>query len=151
MSRYLGVDYGTRRVGLAISDGLGLTARPLEVVARRDLEAELRKIVDEYRVDGIVVGLPTGLRGDEGESAEGARELGKEIERILGVPVHYVDERFTSRMAESTLLESGMRRRERRETVDKVAAAIILQTFLDSNGDFGNSETSPGLEPPGVS
>ena len=150
MSRYLGVDYGTKRVGLAISDGLGLTARPLEVVARQDLEPELRKIVDEYPVDGVVVGLPTGLRGHEGESAEGARELGKEIERILDVPIHYIDERFTSRMAESALLESGMRRRERKETVDKVAAAIILQTFLDSNGDFGDSEPSTGVEPPGV-
>lgn len=150
MSRYLGVDYGTKRVGLAISDGLGLTARPLDVVARRDLGPELRRIADEYPVDGVVVGLPTALRGHEGESAEGARELGEEIRRILGVPIHYIDERFTSRMAESVLLESGMRRRERKEAVDKVAAAIILQTFLDSNGGFGNSESSPGVEPPGV-
>lgn len=151
MSRYLGVDYGIKRVGLAISDALGITARPLDVVMRRDLEPELRKIVDQYRVEGVVVGLPTGLRGHEGESAGGARALGKEIERVLGVPIHYVDERFTSRMAESALLESGMRRQERKETVDKVAAAIILQTFLDSNGSFGNSESSPGVEPPGVS
>jgi putative Holliday junction resolvase len=151
VSRYLGVDYGTKRIGLAISDGLGLTARPLGVVARRDLEAELRKIVDDYPLDGVVVGLPTALRGHEGESAEGARQLGEAIERILDVPIHYIDERFTSRMAESALLESGMRRRERKSTVDKVAAAIILQTFLDSKDGFGNSETTPGVEPPGVS
>ena len=151
MSRYLGVDYGTKRIGLAISDGLGITARPLEVVSRKGLEDVLRKIVDEFPVDGVVVGLPTALGGHEGDSAEGARALGKEIGKILKVPVSYVDERFTSRIAESALLESGMKRRDRRDTVDKVAAAIILQTFLDSKTDPGNDGDSPGVEPPGVS
>lgn len=151
MSRYLGVDYGTKRIGVAISDGLGLTARPLEVVSRPDLETALRRIVDEYPVDEVVVGLPTALGGHEGESATAARKLGEEIGELLAIPVHFIDERFTSRIAESALLESGMRRRDRKETVDKVAAAIILQTFLDSKNDPGNSVSSPGVEPPGVS
>ena len=151
MSRYLGVDYGTKRIGIAISDGLGLTARPLEVVARKDLGTVLRKIVDEYAVDEVVVGLPTALGGHEGESTAGARALGEEIADLLEIPVHYVDERFTSRIAESALLESGMRRRDRRETLDKVAAAIILQTFLDSKHRPGNNAGSPDVEPPGVS
>jgi len=151
VSRYLGVDYGTKRIGLAISDGLGLTARPFEVVARPDLETALRRIVDQYPVAGVVVGLPTALGGYEGESATAARELGEEIGELLEVPVSYVDERFTSRIAESVLLESGMKRRDRKETVDKVAAAIILQTFLDSKNDPGSSANSPGVEPPGVS
>lgn len=150
MSRYLGVDYGTRRVGLAISDGLGLTARPLEVVPRKDLNSVLRRVADEYPIKAVVVGLPTALGGHEGDSAEGARQLGDEIAELLDVPVTYIDERFTSRMAESALLETGMRRQERKETVDKVAAAIILQTFLDSKYGPGNSEKSPGVEPPGV-
>ena len=151
MSRYLGVDYGTKRIGLAISDGLGLTARPLEVVSRKDLEVALRKIADEYPVDEVVVGLPTGLGGHEGDSAIGARALGHEIEKLLEVPVSYVDERFTSRMAESVLLESGMKRHTRKETVDKVAAAIILQTFLDSKNDLGNGDDPPVAKPPGIS
>lgn len=151
MSRYLGVDYGTKRIGLAISDGLGLTARPLEVVSRPDLERALRRIVDEYPVAEVVVGLPTALGGHEGDSATAARKLGEEIGELLAIPVRYIDERFTSRMAESALLESGMRRRDRKETVDKVAAAIILQTFLDWKNDAGNPANSPDVEPPGVS
>lgn len=144
MTRILGVDYGTKRIGLAISDGVGLTARPLEVVSRGGLAAALRRIDAEYGVDKVVVGLPTGLSGNEGTSAEGARGLGAEVGETLGVDVEYVDERFTSKLAESALLESGMKRRDRKETVDKVAAAIILQTYLDAHS--GNSADDPDVE-----
>ena len=148
MSRYLGVDYGTKRIGLAISDGLGLTARPLEVVPRGDLEPTLRSLADEYDLDGVIVGLPTSLAGGESESAVGARDLGREIEELLGVAVEFVDERFTSRIAENALLEADMRRRTRKETVDKVAAAIILQTYLDSRRRPGSPTGEPGVESP---
>ena len=131
MSRHLGIDYGTKRCGLAISDGIGLTARPLEVVSRDDVVDRVVAVVDEYGVGGIIIGMPTGMGGQEGNSAEGARELGAEIAEVTQIEVEYVDERFTSRLAEGSLLESGMKRRDRRETVDKVAAAIILQTYLD--------------------
>lgn len=140
MSRILGVDYGTKRIGLAISDGLGLTAQPLDVVPRKDLVESLLRITQEYEVNRVVVGLPTALGGHEGQSAAGARELGEEIASLLDLDVDYVDERFTSRMAESALLEAGMRRRGRKEAVDKVAAAIILQTYLDSRSDPGNAQ-----------
>lgn len=149
MSRYLGIDYGTKRIGLAISDGLGLTARPLEVVARAELDETLRRIAAEYTVERVVVGLPTALAGHEGESAQGARDLGAEIAHLLDVEVTYVDERFTTRMAESALLESGMKRRDRKDTVDKVAAAIILQTYLDSRR-AGNSPGENGVESPEI-
>lgn len=148
MSRYLGVDYGTKRVGLAISDGIGLTATPLEVVPRKELEAALRRIGEEYDLEGVIMGLPTALGGHEGESAKGARALAGEISALLGVDVEYVDERFTSRMAESALLEAGLKRRERKETVDKVAAAIILQAFLDSRRSPGNSTDHTGVTSP---
>jgi putative Holliday junction resolvase len=144
----LGIDYGTKRVGLAISDELGLTARPLDVVLLTDLDDALLRIVEEYPVEGVVLGLPTSLGGYEGDSAVGARELGKHIEKLLSVPVHYMDERFTSRMAETALLESGMKRRKRKETVDKVAAAIILQTYLDAGRAPGNRPGGRGVEPP---
>lgn len=147
MTRILGVDYGTKRIGLAISDDLRITARPLEVVARARIIDALRRITSEYDIDRIVVGLPTSLGGKEGTSAEAARELGSEVEERFGVTVEYVDERFTSRMAQSALLESGMKRRDRKERVDKVAAAIILQTYLDAS--TGNPPLDEDVEPPG--
>jgi putative holliday junction resolvase len=131
VSRCLGVDYGTKRVGLAISDSLGITARPLSVVPRSAVVQEVVNLVKEHDVGTIVVGLPTGLSGDEGMSASEARKLADELGIAAGVEVILVDERYTSRMAEDALLESGMKRRERRENVDKVAAAIILQDYLD--------------------
>lgn len=133
MSRSLGVDYGTKRVGLALSDPLGLTARPLAVVPRSKIVEEVVSLVKEQEVGTIVVGLPTGLGGDEGISASEARKLADELAAATGVDVVLRDERYTSRMAESALLESGMKRRQRRESVDKVAAAIILQDYLDDN------------------
>lgn len=136
MTRFLGVDYGTKRVGLAISDALGITARPLDVVPRQDAISRISSLVDEYGVGVVVVGLPRGLSGHSGESAEGAGSLAEEISQATGVRVELVDERFTSRIAEEALLESGMKRRARRETVDKVAAAIILQSYLDAPGNL---------------
>jgi putative Holliday junction resolvase len=135
VKRVLGIDYGTKRVGLAISDGLGMTARPLEVVERGAAVERIGELIAEFQVDSVVVGMPTGLGGEEGSSAAGARDFGDELGNATGLPVVYLDERFTSRMAESSLLESGMKRRERRATVDKVAAAIILQDYLDSTSD----------------
>jgi putative Holliday junction resolvase len=133
VSRSLGIDYGTKRVGLALSDPLGLTARPLAVVPRSKIVEEVVSLVKEQEVGTIVVGLPTGLGGDEGISASEARKLADELAAATGVDVVLRDERYTSRMAESALLESGMKRRQRRESVDKVAAAIILQDYLDNN------------------
>lgn len=133
MSRSLGVDFGTKRVGLAVSDPLGLTARPLSVVPRSSVVEEVANLVKELEIGTIVVGLPTGLSGGEGMSASEARKLADELKTAAGVDVVFVDERFTSRMAEVALVESGMKRRKRRETVDKVAAAIILQDYLDNH------------------
>jgi putative Holliday junction resolvase len=105
----------------------------LAVVPRSSVVEEVMRLVNEHDVGTIVVGLPTGLGGDEGISAAEARELADELATATGVDVILRDERYTTRMAESALLESGMRRRKRRESVDKVAAAIILQDYLDSN------------------
>lgn len=132
MSRVIGVDFGVRRIGLAISDGLGITARPLEVVEPARFRDRMTELVEEYEVSTVVIGSPVPLGGGESASTVGARALAAELDG-LGVEVVFVDERFTSKMAESALLESGMKRRDRRATVDKVAAAIILQTYLDGN------------------
>jgi putative Holliday junction resolvase len=133
VSRSLGVDYGAKRVGLAVSDPLGMTARPLSVVPRTGVVDEVVSLVKELNIGTIVVGLPTGLSGGEGVSASEARRLADELATATGVEIVLRDERFTSRMAEGVLVESGMRRRKRRETVDKIAATIILQDYLDNH------------------
>lgn len=131
MKRLLGVDSGSRRVGLAISDPLGLLAHPLSVVGRSGAVDEIARIVADEDVGTVVVGLPTGLSGGEGRSAGEARRLAAEIEERTGVEVVLVDERFTSRIADGSLLGIGLKRRDRRRLADKVAAAIILQEYLD--------------------
>ena len=132
MSRVLGVDYGTKRVGLAVSDPLRLTASPHSVVSPSSIVDVVAGLVKELEIGTIVVGLPTGLSGGEGTSASEARKLADELGTATGVEVVLLDERFTSRLAEGKLIESGMSRRARREQVDKVAAAIILQDYLDN-------------------
>ena len=118
---------------MAISDALRLTAQPLAVIDRskEDLIDAVRRIVADNDVEVIVVGLPTGLSGAEGEAARAAREMAGDVAEATGLPVELIDERFTTHIAERAMLEGGVRRRRRRETVDKVAAAIILQSYLE--------------------
>ena len=132
MSRCLGVDVGTQRVGLALSDPIGLTATPLDVVDRANALKEIIRLAQIHDLGTIVIGLPTSLGGGEGTSAADARSFGDQLAEATTTEIVYFDERFTSRMAESALLESGMKRRERKDTIDKVAAAIILQDYLNS-------------------
>lgn len=144
MTRILGIDFGRKRVGVAISDALGFTAQPLVTLPRGDAVAGITALATEYSVDLVVVGMPTPLGGGSSESAVLAHEFGEELAAATGVDVVFADERFTSRMAERALLESGMKRRDRRSRVDKVAAAIILQDYLAGNfhgaADVGEEE-----------
>jgi putative Holliday junction resolvase len=118
---------------VAVSDASRIIASPLEVIDRRrtDVTTRLRKICEEYEIGAIVVGLPMSLSGDEGPAALAARELGAAVATSTGHDVVYWDERFTTRTAEAALIESGMRRKDRRDHRDKVAAAVMLQGFLD--------------------
>ena len=131
--RVLGLDPGSRRIGVAVSDASRSIASPLEVIDRRrnDVANRLRTICDEYDIDAIVVGLPLSLSGAEGPAAEAAREPGATVTASTGHDVVYWDERFTTRTAEAALIESGMRREDRRDRRDKVAAAVMLQGYLD--------------------
>lgn len=129
--RALGLDFGHKRVGVAISDELWIAAHALMVVPRREAPARVADLVEEYGVIEIVIGLPTSLSGQEGESARAARDFGREIEEATGLPITWVDERFTSKDAERVMLEAGTQRRARRANLDKVAATVILQSFLD--------------------
>lgn len=132
MGRVLAVDPGTIRVGLAVSDALRITAQPLDVVPAADAVDRIVAVSRELDIEEIVVGLPVTERGVEGASAQAARQLGEQIADATGLPVSTIDEKYTSRMAESAMIEGGISRRDRRANVDKVAAALILRTFLDS-------------------
>lgn len=134
MGRVLAVDPGSVRVGLAISDPLGITAQPLEVVEAGEAVNRIADLVTEMDVTRIVVGLPVHESGREGEAAAQARDLAAELGDRTGIEVTTLDERYTTRMAESLMIEGGARRRARRKALDKVAAALILRTYLDREG-----------------
>ena len=129
----MGLDYGTRRVGVALSDVLHLTAQPHAVLDAdpNALPAQLRRLTEEHEVESIVVGLPMNLAGDETHSAAGARELADLAARATGLPVTMADERFTTKTAERTLIAANVQRRRRKQVVDKMAAAVMLQAYLD--------------------
>ncbi len=134
--RYLGVDIGRKRTGLAVSDPTGLVARPLEVVRGgsdpKALAALLRPIAEREEVEGLIIGLPRRMGGEEGPEAERAREAAAILESELGLPVTLCDERLTSVRAAEILVEQGVPATEHRDVIDKVAAAVILQDFLDA-------------------
>lgn len=145
MTRILGLDPGERRIGVALSDPTGTIASPHSVIDLRlaDPATAVRAICEEYDVGLIVVGLPTGLSGTEGPSAAAARALGAKVSQAAGLPVEYQDERFTTVTAEAALLEGGVRRDKRRDVRDKIAAAVILQAYLDRKDLNGDGTGSP--------
>lgn len=134
--RALALDIGSKRVGVAISDSLRKTARPLVVLARAEIRGDapaLRRIIDEHQVTEIVVGMPTTMRGERGESAREVEKVAQDLGKRLGVPVVTWDERLTTVLAEASMVRAGVRRGDRKKKVDMVAAALILQSYLDSS------------------
>lgn len=131
----MGLDVGERRVGVAVSDELGAIATPLATVQRgpRDL-TELDRLVREWDVSQLVVGLPTGLSGREGPQAALVRHFAARLEQELdpNVAVIYWDERLTTAIAERSMIEAGTSRARRKERIDAVAAAVLLQSYLDA-------------------
>ena len=133
--RALGLDLGTKTIGLAVSDELGITAQGLTTLERRgprkDLEA-LAERVTEFTIDRFVIGLPLNMDGSEGPRAEFTRKFGTGLEEATKLPVIYWDERLTSVAAHRALSEIGASRKKRKEVIDQVAAVLILQGWLDS-------------------
>ncbi|MCI0572554.1 MAG: Holliday junction resolvase RuvX [Myxococcaceae bacterium] len=132
--RAMGLDVGTKTVGVAISDALGLTAQGITVVRRRSLKAdlaELQRLIAEHEVTRVVVGLPLNMDGSEGPRAVASRAFGAKVEDATGLPVEYWDERLTTVAAERALLEADVSRARRKEVIDQVAASLILQGWLD--------------------
>ncbi len=136
--RIMGLDFGSRTVGVAVSDSLLITAQGLEIIRRKEENklrqtlARLEELIEEYEVEEIVLGLPKNMNATEGVRAELTREFQDKLERRTGLPVILWDERLTTVAADKTMMESGVRRENRREHVDKIAAALILQGYLDS-------------------
>jgi putative Holliday junction resolvase len=136
IGRALGIDPGSVRIGLALSDSLGMTAQPLEylerVGSRRDLN-NISEIVREHDVRAVVIGLPLTLAGEEGPAASASRELAEGLKRRLpGVCIELWDERLTTVQAERTMVVGKVRRAKRRQRIDSLAAALILQSWLDA-------------------
>lgn len=130
--RILGLDIGSKRIGVAISDELGMLASPVTMVLRgRDDRAEFRKLIANFQPEKLVAGLPTGLSGREGPQAEETRTYAESLSADLDLPLEYFDERLSSAIAERTLIGAGMKRDQRKEKIDAMAAAVMLQGYLD--------------------
>ncbi len=131
--RYLGLDIGEVRIGVAVSDELGSIASPVATIPRKsDVVAALRKLVATYTPAALVIGLPVGLSGREGPQAQATRDFAEELGAALGIPLEYYDERMSSSIAEQALVSQGTRRGKRRDHIDAMAAAVILQGFIDN-------------------
>lgn len=132
--RILGLDLGEKRIGVALSDPLGITAQGLMVINRQEKIEDLAILIElaqQYHVQEIVIGLPRHLDGRLGEMAAEVFDLKEHFQRELHLPVHTWDERLTTVQAERVLLEADLSRRRRRQVIDKLAAVLILQAFLD--------------------
>lgn len=136
--RLMGLDYGSKTVGVAISDPLGITAQGIETIERkmenklRQTLARIQQLAEEYEVEKVVVGLPKHMNNDIGERAEKSLEFAEMVKKRTGLEVVMWDERLTTASAERTLIESNVRREDRKKYIDKIAAVFILQGYLDA-------------------
>jgi putative Holliday junction resolvase len=133
--RIMGLDYGERRIGVAMSDLFGWTAQGLEVIDQKivtDPMARIAELIKQYEVESIVVGLPKNMNGTVGPSGEYCIAFAENLKQTLSLPVQLWDERLTTVSAERALLEADVSRRKRKLVIDKMAAAILLQSYLDS-------------------
>lgn len=137
MGRILAVDYGTKRTGLAVTDPLQIIATSLETVETKNAVTFIKQYTSKEQVDAIVIGLPKRLDNSDSETAPMVRQFVSKLNKVLpSINVHYVDERFTSSIAQRAMIDGGMKKKDRREkgNVDKISATLILQTYLESRG-----------------
>lgn len=131
----MGLDYGQRRIGVAISDAFGWTAQGVEVIDRnivKDDVGRIAELVAAHGVESLVVGLPKNMNGTIGPSGENCIAFAEQLKQTIGMPVQLWDERLTTVAAERALLEADVSRSKRKKVIDKMAAAILLQSYLDS-------------------
>lgn len=135
--RIMGLDFGSKTVGVAVSDAMLTIAQPLEIIRRKEANklrqtlARIEELIVEYEVKEIVLGLPLNMNDTEGERVTLTREFQEKLERRTGLPVYMWDERLTTVEADNAMMEAGIRRENRKEYVDKIAAALILQGYLE--------------------
>lgn len=140
MERIMGLDFGSKTVGVAVSDGLGLTAQGVEIIRRtsenklRQTLARIESLIGEYEVGKVVLGFPKNMNNTIGERAEKTLAFKEMLERRTGLPIVMWDERLTTVAADRVLIEAGVRRENRKGYVDEIAAVFILQGYLDSKG-----------------
>lgn len=142
--RVMSLDLGTKTIGLAVTDALGITAQGLPTLERRGLRRDLEALVErvaDYSVNRFVIGLPLNMDGSEGPRAEMTRKFGTALEDTTKLPVIYWDERLTTVAAQRSLLEADVSRRKRKEVIDQVAAMLILQGWMDSQPRTDSPET----------
>lgn len=141
--RIMGLDFGSKTVGVAISDALLITAQGIEIIRRKEENklrqtlARIEELIVEYEVEEIVLGMPKNMNATEGERVALTMEFKEKLERRTGLPVHMWDERLTTVAADKAMMEAGIRRENRKEYVDMIAATLILQGYLD----FRSQET----------
>jgi putative holliday junction resolvase len=141
--RVLGVDYGTVRVGLALSDELGMLATPLEVVPAPKAFSRIKEIVTEKQAGLIIMGMPRNMDGSYGFKAEEVKKFAESLGKQLSIPIKFWDERLTTQGVEKMLIQAEVSRKRRKEVIDQLAAQQILQSYLDSQVNQLESET-PG-------
>ncbi len=133
MKRWLGLDLGSARIGVALSDPLGVTAQPLTVLKSAGNQKDIIAIgglVNQYEVTQVIVGLPLNMDGTESSTTKKVRDFTLKLSEKLNVPIFFVDERLTSKQAERLMIEGNSRREDRRQKIDKVAASLLLQSAL---------------------
>ena len=135
--RIMGLDFGSKTVGVAVSDPLLLTAQGIEIIRRKEENklrrtlARIEELILEYEVEEIVLGLPKNMNDSEGDRVQATREFAEKLERRTALPVIFWDERLTTVAAYRAMMEAGIRREHRKEYVDRIAAVLILQGYLD--------------------
>lgn len=135
--RVLGIDYGDRKIGLAISDRLGITAQPLASYRRRTEKEDgdyFKRVVAEYEITEVIVGLPLRMDGSSGTRVEKTREFVQWLEHLLGLPIRFWDERLTTKQANQILSQHNISTKAKKDAEDQLSAMIILSTYLESKG-----------------
>ncbi|MDA2913396.1 Holliday junction resolvase RuvX [Acidobacteriia bacterium AH_259_A11_L15] len=150
MERILALDLGSKNIGLAVTDPLGLTAQPLPTLKRKNRRADLarlRELTEALQVERVVVGHPLHLKGYAGARAKEAERFGDWLRRELALPVELFDERLTSWEAENILRQAGTSRNQRKRARDQVAATLILESYLEHRGRAAQQKTASAAEP----
>lgn len=132
--RIIGLDVGTKTIGVAVSDFMGWTAQGVATVRRRDPQwdvNEIKKYADDLEAEQIMIGLPLNMNGSEGPSVQMVREFGSQLAEAVSIPIVYRDERLSTMAAERYLLEGDVSRKKRKKVIDKMAAVFVLQGYLD--------------------